>query len=45
MNGVSYSRLIGGLKKADIRINRKMLAQLAVVDPASFTTVVTSAKS
>ena len=45
MNGVSYSRLIGGLKKADIRINRKMLAQLAVVDPAGFTTVVTSAKS
>jgi large subunit ribosomal protein L20 len=45
MNGLSYSRLIGGLKKADIRINRKMLAQLAVADPASFTTVVTSAKS
>jgi large subunit ribosomal protein L20 len=45
MNGVSYSRLIGGLKKADIRINRKMLAQLAVADPASFATVVTSAKS
>jgi large subunit ribosomal protein L20 len=36
MNGVSYSRLIGGLKKADVRINRKMLAQMAVVDPASF---------
>ena len=40
LNGVSYSRLIGGLKKADVRLNRKMLAQLAVVDPASFTTVV-----
>ena len=40
MNGVSYSRLIGGLKKADVRINRKMLAQMAVVDPASFTNVV-----
>jgi large subunit ribosomal protein L20 len=36
MNGVSYSRLIGGLKKADVRINRKMLAQMAVADPASF---------
>ena len=35
MNGMSYSRLIGGLKKADVRINRKMLAQLAVVDPGS----------
>jgi large subunit ribosomal protein L20 len=45
INGVSYSRLMGGLKKADVRINRKMLAQLAVVDPASFTTVVTAAKS
>ena len=40
MNGVSYSRLIGGLKKADVRINRKMLAQMAVVDPASFANVV-----
>ena len=44
MNGMSYSRLIGGLKKADVRINRKMLAQLAVVDPGSFTNVVTAAK-
>ena len=40
MNGVSYSRLIGGLKQADVRINRKMLAQMAVVDPASFANVV-----
>ncbi|MEB3171489.1 MAG: 50S ribosomal protein L20, partial [Synechococcaceae cyanobacterium] len=38
-----YSRLIGGLKKADVRLNRKMLAQLAVVDPASFGSVVTAA--
>jgi large subunit ribosomal protein L20 len=45
INGVSYSRLMGGLKKADVRINRKMLAQLAVADPTSFTTVVTAAKS
>ena len=41
---MSYSRLIGGLKKADVRLNRKMLAQLAVVDPGSFTNVVTAAK-
>ena len=40
LNGVSYSRLIGGLKQADVRINRKMLAQLAVADPSSFATVV-----
>jgi large subunit ribosomal protein L20 len=45
INGVSYSRLMGGLKKADVRINLKRLAQLAVADPASFTTVVTAAKS
>jgi len=43
INGTSYSRLMGGLKKADVRLNRKMLAQLAVADPASFTTVVSAA--
>ena len=32
-------------KKADVRLNRKMLAQLAVVDPGSFTNVVAAAKS
>ncbi|MBM5784618.1 MAG: 50S ribosomal protein L20, partial [Cyanobacteria bacterium K_DeepCast_35m_m1_288] len=36
---------IGGLKKADVQLNRKMLAQLAVVDPSSFTAVVGAAKS
>ena len=45
INGMSYSRLIGGLKKADVRINRKMLAQLAVLDPSGFETVVAAAKS
>jgi large subunit ribosomal protein L20 len=45
INGVSYSRLMGGLKKVDVRINRKMLAQLAMVDPTSFTSVVGAAKS
>ena len=44
-NGITYSRFIGGLKKADIRINRKMLAQLAVIDPGSFTTVIESCKN
>jgi len=38
--GMSYSRLIGQLKKADIEINRKMLAQMAVLDPAGFSKVV-----
>jgi large subunit ribosomal protein L20 len=42
-NETTYSRLIGGLKKADIRLNRKMLAQLAIADPSAFTTVVTTA--
>lgn len=37
--GMSYSQLIGSLKKADIQINRKMLAQLAVLDPAAFAKV------
>ena len=45
LNGLSYSRLMGGLKKADVQLNRKMLAQLAVADPASFTTVVGAAKA
>ncbi len=43
-NGISYSQLIGKMKKADIQINRKMLAQIAVLDPASFTQVVELAK-
>jgi large subunit ribosomal protein L20 len=39
-NGVSYSQLAGLMKKANIQLNRKMLAQLAVLDPTSFTKVV-----
>jgi large subunit ribosomal protein L20 len=35
-HGLSYSRLIGNLKKANVELNRKMLAQLAILDPASF---------
>ncbi|NLM45260.1 MAG: 50S ribosomal protein L20 [Firmicutes bacterium] len=45
MNGLSYSRLISGLKKAGVDINRKMLADLAVNDEASFTELVTLAKN
>ena len=44
INGLSYSQLIGKLKKADIQINRKMLAYLAMSDPATFTKVVDQAK-
>lgn len=39
-NGTTYSRLIHGMKQADIRINRKMLADLAVRDPKAFKAVV-----
>ncbi len=43
--GLSYSQLMGLLKKADIQINRKMLAQLAVLDYPSFQKVVTTAQA
>ena len=39
-HGMSYSQLIGNMKKADIQLNRKMLAQIAILDPASFEQVV-----
>ena len=37
LNGLSYSVLMNGLKKAEVAVNRKMLADLAVNDPAAFT--------
>ncbi|MFM5890230.1 MAG: 50S ribosomal protein L20 [Dolichospermum sp.] len=43
--GLSYSRLIGNLKKANVELNRKMLAQLAVLDPASFAKIAQLASS
>lgn len=45
LNGMSYNRFINGLKKADIEINRKMLAELAVNDAQSFSELVNVAKS
>ena len=36
MNGMTYSTLINGLKKANVAVNRKMLADLAVTDPKAF---------
>ena len=44
-NGLSYSRLIHGLKQAQIDIDRKILAQLAVTDPTGFGSIVEKAKS
>src|SRR5690554_3142854 len=42
-NGTTYSQLIAGLKAADIEIDRKMLADLAVNDPAAFSALVEAA--
>ena len=42
-NGVSYSRFINGLKTAGIEVDRKILADLAVTDPAAFTALVEAA--
>ena len=44
-NGLSYSRLIDGLKKASIEIDRKMLADLAVHDKAAFGSIVEQVKA
>ncbi len=43
-NGISYSRLIDGLKKAGVTVNRKILADLAVNDKKAFAGMVTVAK-
>ena len=43
-NGMQYSAFINGLKKANILINRKMLADIAVHDAAAFTQLVTKAR-
>lgn len=44
MYGLSYSRLMYGLKKADVDIDRKILADLAVSDPTAFSALVEKAK-
>lgn len=45
LNGLSYSRLIDGLKKAEVEINRKILADMAVNDAAAFAKLAELAKS
>jgi large subunit ribosomal protein L20 len=45
MHDMSYSKLMDGLKKAGSDVNRKMLAEIAVVDPKGFASLVASAKS
>lgn len=43
INGTTYSRLIGDLRKSDIELNRKVLADLAMNDPSAFEQVVKEA--
>lgn len=45
INGLTYSRLISGLRVANIMLNRKMLADIAVRDPHAFAAVVAKAKA
>src|SRR5574337_1385841 len=44
MNGLSYSKLMHGLKLADIEVNRKMLADIAIADADAFTALAEEAK-
>lgn len=45
MNGISYSRLMNGLKVAGVNVNRKMLSELAINDTKAFTALVEKAKA
>ena len=45
MNGINYSQFMNGLKKAGINMNRKMLSEIAIADPAAFTALVEKAKA
>ena len=45
MNGISYSRLMNGLKVAGVNVNRKMLSELAINDAKAFTALVEKAKA
>ena len=45
MNGISYSKFMNGLKKANIEINRKMLSEIAIADKQGFTALVEQAKA
>jgi large subunit ribosomal protein L20 len=45
INGISYSKLVDALKKAQIELDRKILAELVIRDPEAFKSVVEKAKS
>ena len=44
LNDISYSKLMHGLKLANVEINRKMLSEVAICDPKGFTEIVNTAK-
>ncbi|NLZ46501.1 MAG: 50S ribosomal protein L20 [Clostridiales bacterium] len=45
MNGINYSQFMNGVSKAGITLNRKMLSEIAINDPAGFTAIVEKAKA
>jgi len=45
LNGISYSKMMHGLKQANVNMNRKMLADLAITDAAAFTKLAETAKA
>ena len=45
MNGMNYSTFMNGLKKADIKMNRKMISEIAISDPAAFAALTETAKN
>lgn len=44
-NGMNYSTFMNGLKKANVTLNRKMLSEIAIADPAAFTSLAEQAKA
>jgi len=44
-NGITYSRLVQGLTRANVSVNRKMLSEIAILDPAGFTVFVKKAQA
>jgi large subunit ribosomal protein L20 len=45
LNEITYSRLVEGLTKVNVKLNRKMLSEIAIHDPEGFKTIVASAKA
>ena len=45
LNGITYSRLIDGLTKASVKLNRKMISEIAIRDPEGFKVIVEQAKT